>query len=375
MGARGNSGVLLSQLWQGFAQSVRGYEIFDAQGFARACQSAVQAAYQAVIKPVEGTILTVSREAMEVVVAQSAQERDLKNLLRVMVEAAQASLVRTPQLLPVLKEAGVVDSGGMGLVLILEGMLKLLTARIDLQPDKALVDTENWQQALAPEDEEGYGYDVQFLIRGERLDVDAVRKAIDAMGWSTLVVGDARLIKVHVHVHDPGQPISYAIRLGAALDDIVVENMQLQYEGYVEERLAREAGAARKVDGVAVVVVASGAGLCRLFLDELNAAHVITGGQTMNPSTEDFLTAIDSLPNDEIILLPNNPNIIMAARQAASMSPGKKITIVPSRTIPQVGQWSLHECPRVVSFEESARRCRLPSTIISGGDRRHARRR
>lgn len=340
MGARGNSGVILSQLWRGFAQGLRGHEVFDSTQFARACSSAVEMAYKAVVNPVEGTILTVAREAMDAVVDQARFNNDMRSLLEVMVNHAHEALLRTPDLLPVLKKAGVVDSGGQGLVYILEGMLHFLRGDSVLElgdkPDTA-ESVASWEQALEPDDAEGYGYDVQFLMHGENMNVDSVRSAIDAMGWSTLVVGDDDLIKVHVHVHDPGQPISYAIGLGAFLDDIVVENMQEQYHKYVEERIAREEQAEypAALNEVAVITVTSGEGLHRVFKQDLQAAIVISGGQTMNPSTQEFLSAIDTLPNDKIILLPNNKNVILAAQQAASLARDKQVVVVPSRTTPQ----------------------------------------
>lgn len=340
MGARGNSGVILSQLWKGFALGLRGNEVFDAQLFSRACSSAVEMAYKAVVNPVEGTILTVAREAMDAVVDQARTTDDMRRLLEIMVNHAHEALLRTPDLLPVLKKAGVVDSGGQGLVYILEGMLHFLHGDSVLEISEKTetpAGTHSWEQALEPEDAEGYGYDVQFLMRGQNMNVPAVRDAIDAMGWSTLVVGDEDLIKVHVHVHDPGQPISYAIGLGASLDDIVVENMQEQYHQYVEERHAREEQAdyPAVLHDVAVIAVSSGEGLHRLFRQDLQAAYVISGGQTMNPSTQDFLSAIESLPNEKIVLLPNNKNVILAAQQAASMAHGKQVVVVPSRTMPQ----------------------------------------
>lgn len=339
MGARGNSGVILSQLWKGFSLPLRGHEVFDAPLFARACASAVDLAYKAVVTPVEGTILTVARESMEAVISRAEDESDLRRLLEIMVETARASLQRTPELLPVLKKAGVVDSGGQGFVYLLEGMLHFLRGDsvIDANGFINVEASESWQDALEPEDEEGYGYDVQFLMRGANMDVAAVRGAIDDMGWSTLVVGDDHLIKVHVHVHDPGQPISYAISLGASLDDVVVENMQRQYQDYVEERLAREqeSGSTITLNEVAVITVASGEGMQRLFRQDLQAAHVISGGQTMNPSTQDFLTVIDSLPSEKIIILPNNKNVIMAAQQAASLARDKSVLVVPSKSLPQ----------------------------------------
>ncbi len=336
IGARGNSGVILSQIWAGFAAEVKGHEILDAPLLVRACQSAVDAAYNAVIEPVEGTLLTVVREATEALVDQATYDSDLSSLFETLAKAAHTSLRNTPRILPVLKEAGVVDSGGMGLVFILEGMLRLLRGEaVEVKSNKVSANGQHWQEALIPEDEDGYGYDVQFLMRGANLNVESIRSDIDAMGWSTLVVGDKRLIKVHVHVHDPGEPISYAIKLGASLDDIVVENMQQQYEDYVEERLSRESSSTKSIDGVAVITVASGEEMRTLFMEDLQAAHVIVGGQTMNPSTEDFLAAIDQLPNNEFVLLPNNKNILLAAQQAASLVPDKTIRVIPSRTVQQ----------------------------------------
>jgi uncharacterized protein len=339
MGARGNSGVILSQLWQGFAETMRGHEVFGAELFLVACQSAVKMAYKSVTQPVEGTILTVAREATEATVryAETHDEQDLRKLLTVMVEEAQLSLKRTPDLLPVLKKAGVVDSGGQGLVYLLQGMMRLAEGEsVDLTNGNIEV-TEDWQDALEPEDEEGYGYDVQFLMHGQNMSVEEIRAMIDSMGWSTLVVGNDRLIKVHVHVHDPGEPISYAIRLGASIDDVVVENMQDQYQQYVEERLARQYGddGADATPDVAVIAVASGEGLCQVFSQDLGAANMISGGQTMNPSTQDFLAAIDALPNNKIVLLPNNKNILLAAQQAASLARDKDVRVVASRTLPQ----------------------------------------
>lgn len=336
MGARGNSGVILSQLLRGFAMRLQGHETFDALLFADACKSAVDMAYKAVITPVEGTILTVARLAKDAVVEKATYESNLSELLTIMVDAAFSALQQTPDLLPILKKAGVVDSGGQGFVCILEGMQRLLRGEVvSMVREMQAVDGQQWQDALVPEDEEGYGYDVQFLMHGQSMDVNVVRATIDAMGWSTLVVGDEKLIKVHVHVHDPGKPISYAIGLGVAIDDVVVENMQMQYQGYVEERVERETGAGTAVEGIAVITVASGEGLRKLFTHDLQAAHVVSGGQTMNPSAEDFLAAIDQIPNTEIILLPNNKNIIMAARQAAALARDKQVRVVPSRSLQQ----------------------------------------
>lgn len=342
LGARGNSGVILSQLFAGLATELRGYELLDLPLFARGCEEAVDSAYQAVNPPVEGTILTVAREASAALSDFARRSNDLVAGFEVMLEAGRASLQKTPDILPILKKAGVVDSGGQGLVMILEGMQRLLNGEpVNLRDDSEVMfqNGKSWQEALVPEDEEGYGYDVQFLIHpldGRALDVAKIRADIDAMGWSTLVVGEPSLVKVHVHVHDPGVPLSYAIALGAAIDDIVVENMQMQYEGYVTRREAQEQhDDINPVDGVAVVAVASGDGMRLLLKQDLGVAAVVSGGQTMNPSTEDFLAIIDRLPNQEIILLPNNKNIILAAEQAAALARDKQVHVIPSKTIPQ----------------------------------------
>lgn len=347
-GARGNSGVILSQLFAGTAAVMKEQERLTSETLVRAMKSAVEYAYKAVEHPVEGTILTVARGMMESVSDRAARDQDLIMLLKRMIAAGRATLRTTPDLLPKLKEAGVVDSGGAGLVYIFEGMMRALCGKpMDVQnvQDDAAEATmmprviESWEDALIPEDELGYGYDVQFLMRGEGLRIDDVRTTIQNMGWSTLVVGDDQLIKVHVHVHDPGQPLSYAIGLGAAIDDIVVENMQAQYEVYVQKRADSDAGAEinREIAGIAVIAVASGRGMQRLFMEQFNAAYVITGGQTMNPSTGDFIDVINMLPNEEIILLPNNKNVLLAAQQAANSAEmsGKRVRVVQSFTVPQ----------------------------------------
>ncbi len=342
-GARGNSGVILSQILAGTAKALEGHDKLTVPLLAEACQSAVDAAYRAVEKPVEGTILTVARMMAESVITRAKTDNDLISVLRRMVFTGRAALRTTPELLPVLKKAGVVDSGGAGLIYVFEGMLRALCGR-NVQMEAAAeaavpvhVDTqaETWEDALVPEDELGYGYDVQFLMSGENMPIDKIRADIQAMGWSTLVVGDATLIKVHVHVHDPGQPISYAIGCGANLDDVVVENMQAQYEDYVTHRKDNENIIREDIPGVAVIAVAMGKGIQQLFSEELHAAYVITGGQTMNPSTGDFLEAIEALPNQDIILLPNNKNVFLAAQQAANHVTDRRVMVVPSSFIPQ----------------------------------------
>lgn len=330
-GARGNSGVILSQLIRGFAESIQDIEAFDSYQFAAACEVAVTRAYQAVAKPQEGTILTVAREASEVLNEYIKDNPDdLCGALDALIDGARESLKRTPEKLPILKKAGVLDSGGQGLVFILEGMSRRITGKPVSFSDNHKVEESDWQDALQPQDEEGYGYDVQFLMHGEEMQVERIRDDFNAMGWDVLVVGDEALIKVHIHTHDPGEPISYAISSCTGIDDVVVENMQLQYQQYVKQRLVK----IQQVEGVAVITVANGEGLQKVFYD-MGAVHVISGGQTMNPSAEQFLQAMELIENDEVILLPNNKNIILAAQQAANSMPSKRVTVIPTTTIPQ----------------------------------------
>lgn len=337
MGARGNSGVILSQLLRGFARGLEDDASFGCDGFAQGLREAVEMAYHAVQEPVEGTMLTVAREVSEEAAAAVAVTDDVTEIMTRVVARAHASVQRTPELLQVLADAGVVDSGGMGLTYILEGVLREMRG----EPVEMAEHGEaagSLHSALEPTDEEGYGYDVQYLIKGEDLDVAAIRGRIESLGWSTLVVGDENLIKVHVHVHNPGEVVGYGAEQGVLLD-VVVENMQEQYETFVAERggfhQQAEVGPPPIEEGtIASVTVAPGNGLRQIFYS-LGAGHVIEGGQTMNPSTKDLLEAINSLPTDQVVLLPNNKNIFMAAEQAAAQANGKDVRVITTRSIPQ----------------------------------------
>lgn len=337
MGARGNSGVILSQIWRGMARHLDNKEWLTASDLAAALEEGVRTAYKGVIRPVEGTILTVAREAAEEATLAAGRTTDLSVVLERAVRRAWDALARTPDLLPVLAEAGVVDAGGQGLCVILEGMMRAL--RGEVIGESAAVATTVMGPAFAAEavPEEEYGYDVQFLIVGQNLDVEAIRRDIDAMGTSTLVVGDSETVKVHVHVPDPGVPLSYAVRLGS-LRDVVVEDMQAQYREFVRAREQARPAPAMMVSGappreVGVVAVVSGDGLEKVFMS-LGASAVVPGGQTMNPSTEEILRVVESLPTPKVVILPNNGNIILAARQAQELSQ-KEVVVVPTRSIPQ----------------------------------------
>ena len=346
MGARGNSGVILSQIWRGFAAGLANKEAFLAADLAQAFQGASDTAYKGVMRPVEGTILTVIREGAAEAADAARKSDDLRFMLERVLERCQQALERTPELLPILRQAGVVDSGGQGLVYIFEGMLRYAQGKLSLDGQQVAVapagEAVSAQALAVPEGGSlEFPYDVQFILTGRNLNVHEVRARIDAMGDSTVVVGDDRVIKVHIHVKDPGQPLTYGISLGH-ISDVVVENMQEQMEELVHgwaAPLASAAGAPPAVaptvepDQVAVVAVAAGAGLADVFRS-LGAAYVVNGGQTNNPSTEEIFQAIEQLPTDKIVVLPNNKNIFLAAEAARDLS-AKQVAVVHSRSIPQ----------------------------------------
>ncbi len=330
MGARGNSGVILSQIFRGFARSLEGVMAFNSVQFAAGLREAATMAYKGVIKPVEGTILTVAREASEVAVTAAASSEDLVYVLQRVVDEARDSVTRTPSLLPVLAEAGVVDAGGQGLFVILEGMLRYSRGE-RLSIDTSLT-TAMDLHAMHLESEAGYGYDIQFIIHGKGLNVEEIRETIAAMGDSALVVGDSRAVKVHVHSPEPGTPISYGASVGS-LSRVIVENMQEQYQDFILSKAQQPKPPAEPLSGIGTVVVAPGKGLATVF-ESLGANFVVPGGQTMNPSTEELLEAVEGIPTEDVIILPNNKNIILAAEQAKSLS-GKNVQVVATVSVPQ----------------------------------------
>lgn len=351
LGARGNSGVILSQIIRGFARAVDGRATINTRDFAVAMVEGSRTAYKGVVKPVEGTILTVIREAADAS-ARAAEASDVfVYVLEETVEAAQLAVQKTPQLLPVLKEAGVVDAGGQGLLVILEGCLKYLKG----EPLETLIPGAAAEHLEQISREEGWGYDIQFHIRGHRLLVEEIRARISSMGESALVVGDDTLVKVHVHALNPGDIIKYGAEQGS-LVNIIVENMQEQYVDFMAGHTAdQRVGAenlsadvstpslhaarvtppikAEQIAGIATIAVAPGQGLRRIF-QSLGISAMVAGGPTMNPSTQDLLDAINAVDADKVLILPNDKNIILAATQAKHLSP-KRIEVVPSRTIPQ----------------------------------------
>ena len=349
MGARGNSGVILSQIWRGFARNLDHKSRMDAADLVDAMRQAAETAYKGVVKPVEGTMLTVIREVADETQESAQETTDLRVILERMLQRAKSAEERTPALLPVLRQAGVVDAGGQGLVVILEGMWRhmqglpveergRLTQVVDLAPEA--VHPHAGIEGL--QFDSAYPYDVQFIITGQDLAVDDIRVNIESLGDCPLVVGDSRTIKIHVHVADPGIPISYGAQCGS-LRDVVVEDMQAQYQEFIsgrDEHPVIGPGAEppavlieREEQRIGIVAVVAGEGLGEVFRS-LGATKLIQGGQTMNPSTADILQALDQLSTDKAIVLPNNKNIVMAAEQAAEMS-DKQVAVVPTRSLPQ----------------------------------------
>jgi DAK2 domain fusion protein YloV len=340
MGARGNSGVILSQIWRGLARGLSDKAEFDADDLAVAVQEASDTAYKGVMRPVEGTILTVIREGAEEAADAVTKSRDLRFILARVVERCEQALDRTPDMLPVLKQAGVVDAGGQGLLHILEGMLGYVIGEVEISAGEIAVSRIPPQALAAPVEGLENPYDVQFILLGNNLNVLEVRETIDAMGDSTVIVGDENTIKVHVHVKDPGVPISYGIKMGH-IADVVVENMQMQMDEIIGGSAASSVtpagqeieGIALKPDQIGVVAVAAGAGLAEIYRS-LGVAGIVNGGQSNNPSTEEIFEVVQSLPTDRVIILPNNKNIILAAEAARDLS-SKQVAVVPTRNAPQ----------------------------------------
>jgi DAK2 domain fusion protein YloV len=372
MGARGNSGSILSQILGGFSAAIAEKSSISPVDFANGLRQGAKAAYLCVEKPVEGTILTVSREASDAAMESAERGSNFVQLLDDTVRAGRASVARTPDLLDKLKNAGVVDAGGQGYVTVLEGILRYLQGEPVEQAPRIERETPTAMRHGVVEIEEEFGYEVVFLLRGENLDVKGIRATINSMGGvSTVVAGDSQMLKVHTHTPTPGKILDYGVSLGSLLD-INVENLQEQSLEYAEES-ARERGltgldlhagvatnAAGVVNGarpasaaptladppagpaasepveareVGVVAVVAGDGWANIY-GSYRLGGIVPGGQTMNPSVEDLLKAVEACPSDQIILLPNNGNIIMSARQVPQLTK-KRVHVTPTTSMPQ----------------------------------------
>ena len=336
MGARGNSGVILSQLWRGFSRGVHGKQILDGPALARGFAEARDTAYKGVVRPVEGTILTVAREVAVATEAALQSTQDPIAILEVAVKAADAAVQKTPELLPVLKQAGVVDSGGKGLFFILEGMLRhvygesLETPTMTVQPISAMNLEDAMQQV-----EEGQDYEVvvDFLPSNE-FDLQRFYGRLEQMGTSIQVGEGEGMYRMHIHVplDKRYEPIDYIMGIGT-ITKVAMENLLAQMDDIQKTKAGRIPFTKVEPGQIAVVAVSPGAGLSRIFAS-LGVAAVVEGGQTMNPSTQDILNSFETFPTDKIIILPNNKNIVMAANQAKEVTV-KQVRVVPSRTVPQ----------------------------------------
>lgn len=349
MGARGNSGVILSQLFRGFSKQIPDVTTLNAKDLAAAFTHGVETAYKAVMKPVEGTILTVSREAARTGERKAKETDDCVEVMEAVVKGAKRALAKTPDLLPVLKEVGVVDSGGQGLLFIYEGFLDVLSGNYNpdeiYEPSPAEMDEmvnaehhRSVQGQMATEDIH-FGYCTEIMVQiGEgptvdsNFDYETFRNYLDGLGDSLLVVNDDEIIKVHVHTEHPGEVMNYGQKFGS-LVKIKVDNMRLQHETILEHDQQTPAPVKKERVPYAVIAIAAGKGVQELFRS-LGASYIISGGQTMNPSTEDILKAIKEVNADKVIILPNNKNIFMAADQAAEVAE-LPVVVVPSKTISQ----------------------------------------
>ncbi len=353
MGARGNSGVILSQVFRGFAKAIEGRQEIDGRDLAKALAGAREMAYKAVMRPVEGTMLTVVRVAAERAEVVAERTPALLTVLADAVHGAQHALATTPDLLDILRQAGVVDAGGQGIVYILEGMERYArgegavtvgeetTPAHPLGQDMAFLD-----QIEELHGDDAFGYCTNFMVFGEGIDFEHSRSALAAMGQSAVIVGDDTVLKVHIHTLNPGQVLDYALGLGS-LDQIKIDNMQAQTRSLSAQRDAtRDDGGAsvpatprppvpdpQPIGSQAVLAVAAGDGLAAA-LRSMGATGIVAGGQTMNPSIEELLAAVAAAPTDEVILLPNNSNIVLTANQVPELT-SKRVGVVPSRSVPQ----------------------------------------
>lgn len=341
MGARGNSGVILSQIFRGFASAVADRVDIDGNDIARALDGARAMAYKAVMRPVEGTMLSVIRAAADHAAGAATQTASLATVLGAALAGASEALAKTPEQLEILRQAGVVDAGGQGVVYILDGLhrFSLGTATIDATDRPAAgigAEMTFLDDVAATHGENPFGYCTNFMVFGEDIDFERSRLDIAALGESAVVVGDDTVLKVHIHTENPGSVLEYALKLGY-LDQIKIDNMTLQTAELTgqRERAKAEAPAVEgPVNGtIGVIAVAAGAGLVEA-LRSMGANAIVRGGQTMNPSTEELLQAVETMPVDQVIILPNNKNIFMAASQVDDLS-RKQVAVVPSRSVPQ----------------------------------------
>jgi hypothetical protein len=334
MGARGNSGVILSQIIGGLGKGMDGAENVTPAGLTDGLHRASEAAYKAVTKPAEGTILTVIREVSDAVSA--ANDADIASLLQTAVTEARASVQRTPTLLQVLAEAGVVDAGGLGLSVLLEGMLRHIRGDTLEEADAAETVEQDWLAATGARhatEDSLYGYCTEVLVSATGVDIDAFRERVLALGDSVIVVGDPELVRIHVHTDDPGA----ALTLGSGVGQLVqvkVDNIRRQAERFVEMHEEMQGSdLTGKSPALSTVAVVAGDGMARVF-ESVGCTRTISGGPTMNPSTREIVEAVDACPSEDVAVLPNDKNIILAAQQARDLT-RKRLHVIGTRSMPQ----------------------------------------
>ena len=388
-GARGNSGVILSQLFRGFAKGISKYEVLDVVIVSDAFQKAVETAYKAVMKPKEGTILTVAKGAADKALELIGETDDLEEFLAQVIAEAEYVLSKTPEMLPVLKQAGVVDSGGQGLVTVLQGAYDALIGKeIDYTLEGVQASSGVAKISQQAEQDIKFGYCTEFIIvlnqpLGENGEID-FKAYLESVGDSIVVVADDEITKVHVHTNDPGLVIQRALTYGS-LSKIKIDNMREEHQEKLikdaqkaakeqkladekrrQERVAQEEEAHKMPNKeMGFISVSIGEGINEIF-QELGVDYIIAGGQTMNPSTEDMLNAIEEVNADNIFILPNNKNIILAANQAASLMEEKNIYVIPSKTVPQGITALINFMPDSTPEENAARMTEELSSVKTG---------
>lgn len=377
-GARGNSGVILSQLFRGFTKVIANYEYIDTVVLAEACDKAVETAYKAVMKPKEGTILTVARGAADKAIDMVEETDDLEVFIKAVIDEAERVLKKTPDMLPVLKQAGVVDSGGQGLVVVLQGAYDALMGKeVDYSSFESAQTTGGITKISAQTEAEiKFGYCTEFIIVLDAplsdKEVAAYKAFLTSIGDSIVVVADDEIVKTHVHTNDPGLAIQEALKHGS-LSKIKIDNMREEHQERLikdaqkvaAEQAKAEKAAPEELKEMGFISVSAGAGLSEIF-SGLGVDVIIEGGQTMNPSTDDILNAIAKVPAKHVFVLPNNKNIILAANQAADLSEEKKIHVIPTKTIPQGISALINFIPEQSAEENAERMTEELANIKSG---------
>lgn len=360
MGARGNSGVITSQIFKGISLELENKESVDAITLAKAFYRGQKVAYKAVMKPVEGTILTVIRESSEKTLEKVKSSNDIKDVMEMIVSNAKVSLENTPNLLPILKEVGVVDSGGFGLLKIFEGMQAYLLGKSVERSTEDMIKVVNDMETFIDNHDGQYGYCTEFIIKlNEKIDEQSIRDFLEKHGESIVVVSDDDILKVHVHSLDPGKVLSKAITLGD-LVNIKIENMQEQADNNESFKVV-------DTKDQAIIVVSSGSGIDEMF-KELRVDKVISGGQTMNPSTKNFVKAIKEVNAKNVIILPNNSNIILAAQQAVDVLANEvNVQVIPTKTVIQGMVACINNNPEL-SFEDNLKNMNDSLKSVKSGE-------